>query len=792
MSEEIRPAPPLLIEQNFQNLVLSLSQTKDDRRKLDWIAEFALSLAELPADLTFSYYLDIAAPALLISGRARLDDCPPASIGTWLSLIALLDAKLGPRIERESMDRAFSNLLYYKAVNEFQIGELASGWRALRQKESGSISPAAGGLDGDDLLLQAEARARSRSASNIDAFGAFIEEVSPVRELPDAAQIYDRWLDFDRRNEAESIQVLLVDREPADEDVPHGMIVLMSIQGRDSRRTTEVPSVTIHNASPSARAELTGILSDAVAAADDAYIRKHGRDRRTARLAFSFPEKDRLYGGGSVGIGAALLAFDQKLRLNARRHHLLFRRSSAVTGNVGLKGSIEPVDVLGLRSKIEAAFFSRLRTVAVPSAQLDEARAETFRLKSRYHGRSLDVVGIQTLDEIAGHPAFVTPQAIPWPRVLARRTSAALRLGGAAAGAVATILAGWQFSQNPQWHFWKDPQPARLAVSGRLVRAFNRDAMLIWTFQAPFDLDPLPEGEFGLWDDIDQDGRPEFICPLFTSQNEIRSSRIFCFRGRGKPLWMSKIGREIRTPTRKYPDYYNATVFGILEVGRARERMVLVGATHSPWEPCVLDLLDSHGVVRGEYWNCGHLNRRTLLILDIDRDGNKEIVIGGQNNGHHAACLVILSPEAMWGSSPQEGAPGTEFLDLRPGTELAYILIPPSPPCLLFADRNLVEDIYLQSTEARLDVKTVEVLPVLGARDNACLRYLFDDKLRALSCRPETDFLNQVRLLNTLGIIGQYGPDEISAQKDRIRYWNGSRWSLEPSWNEASRRPIQP
>jgi len=62
-------------------------------------------------------------------------------------------------------------------------------------------------------------------------------------------------------------------------------------------------------------------------------------------------------------------------------------------------------------------------------------------------------------------------------------------------------------------------------------------------------------------------------------------------------------------------------------------------------------------------------------VADLNRDGVKEIYLGGVSNAYAQATLVVLDPRDFAGGSVEERSE-YQFLHLPPGKEMARILFP--------------------------------------------------------------------------------------------------------------------
>ena len=355
-------------------------------------------------------------------------------------------------------------------------------------------------------------------------------------------------------------------------------------------------------------------------------------------------------------------------------------------------------------------------------------------------------------------------------------------LGAIALGLVLYGVA-W-LSRNPEYHFWKDREPASIDVIKDTMMVYNKKHELLWTHKEAFEFRPFPGKEW-IFEDLDGNGDKELICAINRRDSEISTSWVACYSKRGKKLWEYFPGQRIRTDSREYSDKYLARPVDIVDIGQKRRKGLLVGASHSPWHPYKLALLNSEGKPLGEYWNAGHLYHPSTIQADLDGDGVKEVIIGGQNNGFDKACLVVLDPRHFEGTSPQEGVSrGYRFLDLPPGKEKYYLLFPQSILCALFETRNFVREIHLLENEKKLEVIVQEYADVIAGGKDYLLHYVLDYQMRVLECIPQDYYLSKLKELKTLKIISDVTREDIDRYKNQVLYWDGRRWTGKPAMNE--------
>ncbi len=787
-------ADPLHVDQVYHNLLGALSEERHEQAKLRLLADHLQDFLGQPEDRVYSYFLQLGLMFLSMARHIDLEGEPPGRIEGFLVLTRSIRDRLGKRLDPAIAAEAAANLLHQLARQCFYLGDLGRGLRALvlRQRILGGGSwdeaPARREAEGlPDADLVAELERRPSASSNFEVLREFAGRSRAAGAVRlDLEDILEKWRRTEEQAESDCLNTLLVEADPVTGEDRHGWVLPLTVQAKPMAGLDNQPLVHFNNASLASRNELLNVAQDAVAAAEVLYHKEFGRSERALYFNFSFPDKGSSFAGRSIGLALALLAYNQNLTVRDRRSHLRFRSTCAVTGNVSLRGDLEAAPGRGLKKKVEAAFFSHLRAVILPREALPEARDYVYQLVAAHPRRRLALIPADRLADLVGNDDLCAVEKAAFLGYALRHASVAFRYGATLAVGAGLLAAAVFMFRHPELQFWKERTPATVSAVGDTVIVRNKDDQIIWKFRAPQELTKFPTPDDFLAADVNDDGHPELICSLSFKGNERLTSPLYCFSDRGRRLWDFRAGRKLRTRDDLFSDLYHARAIATVPLEPGRGKGILIGATQSPWYPYHLALLDAQGRELGEFWNSGHFTRNAVAVEDLDADGLAEIVIGGQNNGHNAACLAVFDQHRMQGASPQKDTPRFEFLDLPPGTEDYYILMPPSPLSRLFAVRNYVTAINIQREEKTIEVLVVEHMEPYSEGRSYILRYLFDYDLHVLSCKPEDYYLSKLRELRTTNVLPEITRDEIASWKDLVRYWDGTRWTTVPSRNLPS------
>jgi hypothetical protein len=273
--------------------------------------------------------------------------------------------------------------------------------------------------------------------------------------------------------------------------------------------------------------------------------------------------------------------------------------------------------------------------------------------------------------------------------------------------------------------------------------------------------------------DINHDGRREVLFSLQT-QDEAREGEVLCFGRKGRPLWLFEAGRQMKYGDKIYSGDYR--INGILaeDLNTDGNLEIIVVSVHRPSWPCQLALLDAAGNLKGEYWNSGYFN--DVACADLNGDGVKEIIAGGNNNEYGKGCLAVFDPDSLAGGSPQDSI-NFQCQDLKPGSELSYILLPRTDVDL--ADHYPADAIV---TIDLLENRRIQVKTSLTD-----LYYQFSLDLNKKDVILSHGFIQAHEKARREGKVQSLLNDDYESNLiNGIRYWDGDKWTSECRTN---RRP---
>jgi hypothetical protein len=512
----------------------------------------------------------------------------------------------------------------------------------------------------------------------------------------------------------------------------------------------------------------------------------------------SFGRSHELLEGDSAQLAAGVLLACEILRYENRRVQFRVRPDVALTGSMDAHGCVCAVDGGSLPAKVKAAFFSHVGVLVVPREQVPDAESADADLRRRYPRRQLAIVGVAHVREVFYDRRVVEEVRAPLPIHMARTVAKHKAPIAAVTATFGLLLLIGHLILGPI-----DKTPADVEFAGNLMRVVNQFGETIMEadvggptveYQRSLKSEAHHPPVYGI---SNQDGMDStFVVFLSCSSSANFSADRFC-------KW-SVSGRQVWGEWRSFPivDFPNknyeargtahwVTGFVFAEVdGRPGKEVVVL--THHPNSfPCTLVALDWHTMREvAEYLHVGFIN--DLRVFDIDADGRDEILCCGINNAYRMACVVVLDPNQLSGCSPATG----EYVcrSHPPAAEKFYILIPRTVvgEATHFLKNNDANWLEVDQGARQLVVHVVDGIssPTAPFETAATLNYRFDSTMRLATIAPGDSYDLLAESLVKEGKLRQK-PDQayFEAERSRIRYWDGEKWQTRPTENRRFTMP---
>jgi len=331
-------------------------------------------------------------------------------------------------------------------------------------------------------------------------------------------------------------------------------------------------------------------------------------------------------------------------------------------------------------------------------------------------------------------------------------------------------------------------QPADFSIKGSVLAVLDNGGRVLWRYDTGLENlcgEEIYRSRFQfrrsartaslpylLIKDLNRDGRHEVLFSLQT-QDEMGEGVVLCFDRNGRPLWRFRAGREMKCGDKTYSGDYR--IHGLLAEdldGDGQLEIIVVSVQRPSW-PCQLALLNPQGRLEGEFWNAGYFN--DVCLADLDDDGIKEIIAGGNHNESGRGCLAVFASHSISGGSPQATFP-YRCPGLGPGSELFYILLP----------RTDVDLADCYPVDAIISVDILDNRRIQAKTDLSSLFYQFTFDFREKEVILSHGFMQAHEKARQEGRIRSRLDKEYEDRLvEGIRYWDGGQWTSEPVQNQV-------
>jgi len=345
-----------------------------------------------------------------------------------------------------------------------------------------------------------------------------------------------------------------------------------------------------------------------------------------------------------------------------------------------------------------------------------------------------------------------------------------------------------------------DRNPTYAKISNYKLYVYNKDADVLWTKPAIGFPDITHEQILGLpveekrmlalWD-MDGDGTNEVLLSGAAVSGPYPRDSLFCFNGNGELRWRVGIGPMMSFGIQKPTSLGVIFDFVTLRKTPSAKVQLFVLAHDIVLSPTKLFELDPvTGKELHSYYNRGQ--SQTLYHMDVKKDGNEELLLGGVNDGYNRAYLAVLDPSEIdgYGPVPAQHVPRTG----RKATEMYYILFPRASIAEkygLTSYDNLVQ--MMMSSQGKLQAVVSEPLRPEFSDLTATIQviYTFSPSMEIEDIAPGDGFLRMHDwLLKTGKIKGKTLQESLGELKDQALYWDGEEFVHSPTENRHYIKPL--
>ena len=488
-------------------------------------------------------------------------------------------------------------------------------------------------------------------------------------------------------------------------------------------------------------------------------------------VSFGFPATEQLHTGASFGLGMALLSLCRLEKdANIRKQHRLGRHI-AFTGGMDLRGSVRSVDQTALEEKIQTAFFSPLSLMAIPAENFAEAHNTLEKLKQQFPQKQFQVRRASTLAEALHDKELVTYEKIHLRKWLKNHLTKSKLLQGIIGLLILTVLIWWGIEVV------SDRNPSSYRVEGQSVTILNRSGRYLWKVDLghnPQVLEkPLPKNPIYNHlqiHDFDGDTENEVILGTAVKQHEFNGKLMF-LETDGSIKWEYSTQPILKFGDNEYSDNYATAFIYPFQHKDSPTYEFYVSFSHMPWFPNRLVRFDINGQLLNEFIHPGTIY--DMELMDLNQDGEEEIVLGCTNNGFNSAALAIFPSRNFSGTVPFSDEQHS-LINGVVDSNLIYIKFP-SWGKYDYQNNNArtnVADIFPDSEHGFV------VIVVLGnANSGVTYLYNFDYDLNVVGLSVADGFLSHYHEYSGEDFFETFDYDEWYTSMTKLEIYQRGSWS---------------
>ncbi len=480
---------PLKFEKRYQKLKSDCSSLKAADLKLLLLIDFWPILKEYQNRSAYQSYFDEYLPGVteLITEK-NLSDLSIEELhklyNTILNVVGDKNVGRNPASGFDSSDVKIKTIATALAKKLFYVGEAE---KALNVLKFVGQEPAEAG-DPDDLAVGRNP-ASGFDFSDIDSLTEFeilqsIYEKSR-HENPELSELLQPIL-IEWQNELESvapdiINCLFVEKNNLGHGLRGRMRRLEAKNIETFGKNAKNDEITFEEIKVAPKDPFTGVAYNACDA-----VRKVFRAERIPTLAesyyhahFSIQNGKHTFTGDSIGLAFGLLTYT-KLQPETSRYEKFISSAAAFTGGIDKDGRLIPVNSETLSHKIDRAFFSPMKYLIIPEANIAEAERILKEKWQSHPRRKLRLIPAETLREVIDDSNVIKSDKVcmlPYITRIVYKYSRAAKIQIPILLALIYLVVCLIFPKAWIGFDW-NPQYVKLTKNG--FEVLNKDSISIW------------------------------------------------------------------------------------------------------------------------------------------------------------------------------------------------------------------------------------------------------------------------------------------------------------------------
>ncbi len=642
---------PLQFAKDFARLKSKLAAAPAADLRLLLLVDFWPQLEICRRDAAYQSYFDEYLPLLsdLITEENLADLTMAELAGLRRVLAALNDA------EKTSLVTVRLATLY------FYVGQLEAGLRLCAELAGETV---------DSAALVAE----DESLNEFDAFRHMYQRIGDnqprLREI--VKHIDDTWeavrgaYSFDRANS------LFVEKDGTGR-ATRGRMKVLKGSVELAKKSASEDHVSFDNQVRSPDDPFVGVAYDSLEAVRRIFRRD--ADSETAgrfyHAHFAIVDSSQTFTGDSIGLAIGLVTYAQLLSPQVLRLERFVSAEVAFTGGVDTDGNLTPVSSETLPVKIERAFFSPVKYVVLPEANLPTAKKHLDKLREEYPRRHLLLIGAERLADVIEDHNVIRSEKVCIGEFITKIVYKYSRTAKIQVPILLALLYLMICLIYPKAWLGFDWNPEYVKLTETGFVALNADSVSLWSVE--YECKSIYARSKWKVGDLDDDDRNEiaFIPHVPESASSESNNRLFVYDHDGDLLFKRNcaICGEYPGDTSPLTTYAGG---GVDFIRTGDSSIIITSVCQSYPSRSHIRFWSASGGSLGWYVNAG------MTQIDSDRSAKigEGCVFLGINNRMGCASLFILPLRSAIGVSPPYHDPVHNLENVKRGNQVCYILFP--------------------------------------------------------------------------------------------------------------------
>lgn len=376
------------------------------------------------------------------------------------------------------------------------------------------------------------------------------------------------------------------------------------------------------------------------------YVRKRNQYHE---VIISFDTKAGFYVGNSLGIALTLNFLEQILKFYNPTYIIKISEGSAFTGGIDSEGNVLNTGEDIIKRKVAAIFYSQLNSFVIPKLEETYAYFALEQLKKDYPQRKLKLIPAEDIEDVLNRRDLVE----------VKKQKAIVRTGkfvrknwiSAAGGFFLTMILSFVFVLD------FDNNPAILAHDGDKLFIKNINGKKLWDLVYVPDLniktDPSLLKYYSKIVDIDDDGINEVLVvnTAIDEKNKIGvKGTLICYDSDKNKKWEYTFRDTVYSERENLQPKYAVYLIDTSPLGKTKTILCFANNITSFTSAIFALELETGRRIEQTQWNSGYT--WDALVVDMDENGEKEVVAIGADNGFNDGVIWCVELNKLNGFRP--------------------------------------------------------------------------------------------------------------------------------------------